>query len=143
MANSRFSVALHVMTSLAYHQGEAMTSSALAKSVGTNPVVVRRLLAALGKAGLVETHAGKAGGAQLARRAQNVTLADIFKAAECGSAFRIPDAPENKACAVSCQMKKLLSSVLAETERAIHSSLDRVRLADLVEEIRAPAPRGR
>jgi len=131
-ANSRFSVAVHVMTALAYNDGESIASPRLATSVGTNPVVIRRLLLRLEKAGLVETRVGKGGGARLARRPGAVTLLDIFRAVEGGSPFALPDKPENKACAVSCAMKKMLSSVLAETDRAISRSLEKVRLSDLV-----------
>jgi len=129
--NSRFPVALHVMTALAYHDGEAMSSPTLAESVRTNPVVIRRLVSLLGKAGLVNAQAGKAGGVRLARRPESITLLDVFRAVEGGSPFVLPDKPENKACSVSCAMKKLLASVLAETDQAIASSLVKVRLSDL------------
>src|SRR5437773_1931483 len=114
--NSRFPVAVHVLTALAYCDGESLSSSRLAASVGTNPVVIRRLLIRLGRAGLVETQVGKSGGVLLAKRPQSITLLDIFRAVEGGSPFALPDKPENKACDVSCAMKKLLSTVLADTD---------------------------
>ena len=135
--NSRFPVAVHVLTALAYRDGESLTSSRLAASVRTNPVVIRRLLIQLGKAGLVEAQVGKSGGVQLARRPESITLLDVFRAVEGGSAWVLPDKPENKACEVSCAMRKLLSSVLAETDRAISGSLEKVRLSDLVEGVSA------
>ena len=52
--NSRFPVAVHVMAALAYRDGEALPSPLLAESVKTNPVVIRRLVAQLRRAGLVE-----------------------------------------------------------------------------------------
>ena len=133
--NSRFPVAVHVLTALAYHDGESLSSSRLAASVRTNPVVIRRLLIQLGKAGLVEARVGKSGGVQLARRPESITLLDVFRAVEGGSPFVLPDKPENKACDVSCAMKKLLSSVLAETDRAISRSLEKVRLSELVRSV--------
>ncbi len=136
-SNSRFAVAVHVLTALAYHDGESLSSSRLAESVRTNPVVIRRLLIRLGKAGLVETRVGKSGGVQLARRPDSITLLDIFRAVEGGSPFALPDKPENKTCAVSCAMGKLLSSVLAETDRAISRSLERVRLSELARGVAA------
>ena len=139
-ANSRFPVALHVMTALAYHDGEFLSSPMLAESVRTNPVVIRRLVCSLSRAGLVEAHAGRAGGVRLARRAETITLLDVFRAVEGGATFSLPDKPENKACAVSCAMKKLLASVLAETDRAVSKSLERIRLSDVVKDV-ASAPR--
>jgi len=130
--NTRFAVAVHVLTALAYRDGESLSSARLAASVRTNPVVIRRLLIRLGKAGLVQAQVGKSGGVRLARRPESITLLDIFRAVEGGSPFVIPDKPENKACEVSCAMRKLLSSVLAETDRAVSRSLEKVRLSDLV-----------
>jgi len=136
VANSRFPVAVHILTALAYSPKEWLSSPRLAKSVGTNPVVIRRLLGLLQRAGLVEAHAGKLGGVELARRAETITLLDVYRAVEGGSPFILPGKPEQKSCAVSCAMKSLLGSVLAETDRAISRSLEKVRLADLVKEIR-------
>jgi len=134
-ANSRFPVAVHILTALAYRDGEWLSSPMLAASVRTNPVVIRRLLIRLQKAGLIQAHTGKSGGVQLARRPGSITLLDVFRAVEGGSPFVLPHKAENKACAVSCAMKRLLSSVLAETDRAISRSLEKVRLSDLVEEV--------
>jgi len=138
-ANSRFPVAVHVLTALAYRDGESLSSSRLAASVRTNPVVIRRLLLQLGKAGLIETQVGKSGGVLLAKRPESITLLDVFRAVEGGSLFVLPDKPENKACDVSCAIGKLLSSVLADTDRAISRSLERVRLSDLVKGVAAAA----
>jgi DNA-binding IscR family transcriptional regulator len=47
--NSRFPVAVHVLTALAYRDGESLSSTRLAESVRTNPVVIRRLLIRLAR----------------------------------------------------------------------------------------------
>src|SRR6187401_1504501 len=95
--NSRFAVAVHVMTALAYNHGEPLSSPLLAKSVRTNPVVIRRLMAQLRRAGLVEAWPGKSGGVRLGRSAATITLLDIYRAVEGGSPFALPDKAENKA----------------------------------------------
>lgn len=133
--NSRFAVAVHVMTVLAHNRRTWVSSPALAGSVRTNPVVIRRLLIRLRRSGLISAQTGKSGGVQLARRPESITLLDIFRAVEGGSPFVLPDKPENKACEVSCAMKSLLSSVLAETDRAMSNSLEKVRLSDLEREV--------
>jgi Rrf2 family protein len=140
-ANSRFPVAVHIMTALGYRDGESMSSPLLARSVSTNPVVIRRLLSQLRKAGLVRAHSGKSGGAQLARSPESISLMDIYRAIDGGEPFSIPDKAEYRPCEVSCQIKKLLSSVLADTEKAIAASLEKVRLSDLVRDIDSARPR--
>jgi Rrf2 family protein len=142
-ASSKFPVAVHLMTALAFSPKEWLTSPMLAESVGTNPVVIRRLVGQLRRAGLVEAHAGKLGGMELARRPDTITLLDIYRAVEGGSTFTVPDKPENRACAVSCGMRSILASVLAETDRAIAGSLEKVRLSDLVNEITSTAASAR
>ena len=62
-------VAVHVLTLLALSAEERRSSRYLAGSVATNPVVIRRLLAQLAQAGLVESAHGATGGFRLARPA--------------------------------------------------------------------------
>jgi DNA-binding IscR family transcriptional regulator len=81
--NSRFPVAVHVLTALAYRDGESLSSTRLAESVRTNPVVIRRLLIRLGKAGLVEAQVGKSGGVRLARRPESITLLHVDATFRC------------------------------------------------------------
>src|SRR5690242_16563382 len=61
----RFAMAVHVLTVLAYKEGDRATSAFLAASVNTNPVIIRRLLLALQKAKLVDTSKGAGAGSRL------------------------------------------------------------------------------
>src|SRR4051812_153592 len=115
-ANSRFSVSIHILTALAYRGGAGATSHTLARSICTNAVVVRRLLSQLRQAGLIACQPGKSGGCQLAKRAEQITLYDVFKAVESGGPFAIPDKPENKSCEVSCHMKDILTDIFEQTQ---------------------------
>jgi Rrf2 family protein len=133
--NTRIAVAIHVMTSLAFAEG-SMTSTELAKSINTNAVVVRRLLVLLAKAGLIECTAGKSGGSVLARKPENISLADIYNAiAQEESLFAIPEKSANRGCPVSCKMKGLLSKVFNQAEDAVRNQLEGVRLSDLAKNI--------
>jgi Rrf2 family protein len=78
-ASNRFSDALHVMAHLVGQQGPR-TSEQLATCLPTHPVVIRRLLAALHKGGLVTTVRGHGGGSQLAREPAAITLHDVYRA---------------------------------------------------------------
>lgn len=133
--NNRFSVAIHIVTYLACKGGEGATSNMLATSIGTNPVVVRRLLSQLHKANLIETQSGKSGGSRLGKRPEQITLFDVYKAVEQGGPFAIPSKPENKACLVSCHMKEMLSDIFRQTELAIESSLKKTTVAELLKSV--------
>eukprot|EP01037_Dinobryon_pediforme_P028203 gene28203-31376_t len=79
MKSSRFAVAAHILVSVehATRSGqEFLSSSAIAASVNTNAVFVRELLCQLTKAHLVVTKEGRGGGAQLARPATQISLAE-------------------------------------------------------------------
>jgi len=62
MVNCRFTVAIHVLCLLAALHPKPVTSEFIAGSVNTNPVVIRRILAALRRAGLVKSQPGVSGG---------------------------------------------------------------------------------
>src|SRR5271166_34715 len=87
--SSRFVVATHVLSLLAFGEGEAMTSEYIAGSVNTNPVVVRRILALLVKAGLVGSQEGAGGGVRLAKPAHSINLRDVYVAVEPDPLFAL------------------------------------------------------
>jgi len=134
-ANSRLAVATHIVTLLAAKEREFVCSDHIAKSVCTNPVVIRRLIARLAKAGIVESKLGKCGGARLARGSNKITLRDIYCAVD-DPPFSQPSKPENKHCAVSCLMRRTIAEVFSETERLLERKLGKTTIADLVAQLR-------
>lgn len=70
---SEFGMAVHALTFL-NHKGEIVSSEALAKNICTNPARVRKVMAKLKKAGLVDTKEGLEGGYLFSKDAQKVDL---------------------------------------------------------------------
>jgi Rrf2 family protein len=134
--NVQFSIAVHVMAGLAYGCDQDVTSSHLASSVNTSPSFVRRVLAKLSKAGLVETATGKAGACWLAKDAKKISLLDIYKAVDAPEAIAIHSYKEQKGCPVSCQIKTALEHALGKTQKAMETSLRDISLAEIVSEVR-------
>ena len=133
-ANSRFAVATHIMASLATKPSEDwISSSYLAGSVNTNPVVIRRILSDLQKAGLIETQSGKNGGARLAKEAKAITLHHVYAAVEDGSIFAFNANDPNLRCSLSCKMKSLLEPVFQSADKAVEKELKKFRLSQLKE----------
>jgi Rrf2 family protein len=87
--NTQFPIAVHIMAGLAFECDKDITSGSLATSVNTSPSFVRRTLAKLSKAGLVETATGKAGSCWLAKDAKTISLLDIYEAVDAPRAFSI------------------------------------------------------
>lgn len=130
-ANSRFAVAVHALALLAWHDGESHNSREIAGSVATNPVVIRRLLAQLSRAGIVESTHGAKGGFRLSRPAAKVSLFDVYRAVEEGGFFALPE-KGNDDCPVACRMKEILDGVFARVESKVLPELKRSTLADVV-----------
>jgi Rrf2 family protein len=132
-ANTRFAVALHALTALAW-LGEARTSEELARgTVNTNPVVLRRILTRLVKAGMLEAHPGKKGGFRLARAPRTIDLAAVYRAVEGDEGLLgIHANPEVKSCPVSCAIRPVLDDVFREAEDALTRSLAGRRVSDVV-----------
>lgn len=141
-ANSRFAVATHILVGLGYfakkpelpgvREDGSVSSGLLAGSVRTNPVVVRRVLAELGRAGLIKTKPGKQGGAALARAASEITLLDVLEAVGEGDVFATnPNAP-NPRCPVSRNIGGALEPVFESVSQSVKDRLARVKLSELI-----------
>ncbi len=134
--NTRFAVALHVLTALAMVR-EPRTSEQLAEgTMGTHPAVLRRILSKLSKAGLVETRQGKFGGVELARAPEKITLGDVYRALGEREVLAVHELPENPACPVSCHIKPALMRAFERAEAAIERSLDSETISDLLKDVR-------
>jgi Rrf2 family protein len=134
--NTQFSIAVHILAGLACRGDEGVTSAQLAMSVNTSPSFVRRTLAKLSKAGLVETATGKSGSCWLAKDAKAVSLRDVYEAVDAPKAFAIHNYSEQKVCAVSCHIKAALEKALAKTQKALAASLADISLAQIVADVK-------
>jgi Rrf2 family protein len=138
MANNiQFSIAVHILAGLACGCDKGgVTSGHLAESVNTSPSFVRRTLAKLSKAGLVETATGKAGACWLAKDAKDISLLDIYKAVDAPKAFAIHNYAEQKVCYVSCHIKTALEKALEKTQKALEASLSEISLSQIVSDVK-------
>ncbi len=132
-------MAAHVLAMLAHAEREGrgpVTSELMAASIRTNPVVVRRLLAELARAGLVVSKRGASGGAALARSAKKITLLDVYAAVEERSApfGRHPSGP-NPRCPIGPHVAAFLDGVSGRAQAALETSLREVTLAQMFEDL--------
>ncbi|MDB6037130.1 MAG: Rrf2 family transcriptional regulator [Verrucomicrobiales bacterium] len=134
--NTQFSIAVHIMAGLACRSDKETTSTDLARSVNTSPSFVRRVVAKLSKAGLVETSTGKAGACWLSREGNDISLLEVYRAVGAPKAFCIHHYSEQKACLVSCNIKAALDKALQKTQKAMEESLAGISLAEVVREVK-------
>jgi Rrf2 family protein len=79
-ANTQFALGVHLLTLLAGHPGQALSSETMCESARANPVHARRVLGELRRAGLVGSRPGPRGGWQLTHAPEAITLADVWDA---------------------------------------------------------------
>ncbi|MCP4444475.1 MAG: Rrf2 family transcriptional regulator [Myxococcales bacterium] len=132
LSNTHFSMAIHVLTALAYGDGELVGSDKLAKSVGTNPSFLRGLIGRLKEAGLVETQMGKGGGTRLARKASKITLRDVYQAMESKPGLKTHLCCDVSKCPVQAGMNTLLTDICGRVEAAVQTELSRTTVKDLL-----------
>jgi Rrf2 family protein len=147
-ANSQFTTAVHALCwiELAARQGESpITSERIAESLASHPVLVRRVLAPLRKAGLVGGGRGPGSGWQLQRPAETITLQDVRAALGAGSPFALHPHQPKPDCPVGHGIGPALSEVYADVQDAIAHELDKRTIAGLLEHLLVayPLPRRR
>jgi Rrf2 family protein len=130
-------MAVHVLAVLAYKEGDRVTSTLLAGSINTNPVIVRRLLLALQRARLVETGKGAGSGSRLSRSPGRINLAQIYRAVEEAEPFAKPSQKPNAACPVGHCIRETLDRVFASAEAALERDLEKTTLAGVINAVKA------
>jgi Rrf2 family protein len=134
-ANSRFAIAVHILTLLARAGDEPLKSDEVAASVNTNPVVIRRILCALSKAGLVISQTGAAGGSRLALKPGQITLLEVYRAVDAGEIFAMHPQPPNAECPVGMNIEEALDLILEEVEQGVEHVLEKITIEKVLKSI--------
>lgn len=136
-ANTRFPVAIHILVFVAM-KGAGITSDAIAESVNTNPVVVRKLNARLKKAGLLTICNGPTGGAELSRPPDQITLLDVFQAVRSDEDVLIFETPQhpNPECPIGGHILEAIDGPFREAQQAMKDVLAQYTILDIVNSIK-------
>jgi Rrf2 family protein len=131
--SSRFAVAVHALALIARAGDEPVKSEGVAASVNTNPVVIRRLLCELAHADLVVSQKGASGGTRLARKPEDITLLDVYRAVEGKDVFRLQRHRPSGNCPVGAGVEAVLHGVLDEANGAVEHVLATRTMGDVLE----------
>ncbi len=132
--DSRLSGVLHLLLHMA--QSDApMTSEVLARSMDTNPVVIRRILAGLRENGYVTSGKGHGGGWTLACDLSKVTLRDVYLALGAPELLAIGNRTDAPGCLVEQAVNARLSRAFDDAEALLLSAFGDVTLAMLNDEV--------
>lgn len=136
--SGRFTIAVHVLICIEMFKNDyKITSEFLASSVNVNPVVIRRLLQQLKKAGLISVKRGS-GGADIEKPLDQMTLLDVYYAVECveeGNLFHFHENP-NQSCPVGKNIHALLDTRLEEIQKVMEEKMKAVSIQDIMEDAR-------
>lgn len=130
------SVAVHCLIFI--HEAKdavKVTSTLLAESTGSNPVVIRTILSALRKAGIITVSRGT-GGARLCVDPSQVTLYQIYSALDpdgVNSIIGIHHCDE-RPCPVARNIRKVLEPSYRKIEDAVRRAMEEITLQSMIED---------
>lgn len=135
--DSRLSRVLHALAHMS-HLGRAVTSEEMGKMLNTNPVVVRRTMALLKKAGYITSVKGHNGGWSLIGELSEITLLDIHRALGEPTIFTIGLSDEHTECLIEKAINESLSGVMDEAQSLMFRRFGEITL-DLIANITPPS----
>ena len=130
------SVAVHCLIFIHEAKGIAkVTSALLAESTECNPVVIRNILSALKKAGLITVPRGT-GGAELCADPAQITLYQIYAALEPeGVTSLIGIHPcQGRPCPVAQNIRQVLQKPYHQIEDAVRTTMDSITLQSMLDD---------
>lgn len=139
--NTQLSVATHILMVLAQapeaHEPKEglVCSEVIAHSIDTNPVVVRRIVADLVRAGLVASYPGKGGGLALGRPAEEITLLQVHEAVGDAPVVGFKAHAPNPSCPLGAKMAGAVAAVFSEVEQSVRAQLAAITLAAVVRHV--------
>lgn len=130
------SVAVHCLIFIHEAKGIAkVTSNLLAESTGSNPVVIRNILSALKKAGLITVPRGT-GGAELCADPSQITLYQIYSALEPNGVTSIIGIHpcDGRPCPVAQNIRNVLKTPYHKIEDAVKKAMEEVTLQSMIDD---------
>ncbi len=125
-----FPIAVQALVVIAGTEGTC-SSTIMAQDLKAHAVFVRRVLAQLVRANIVQAREGRDGGYRLTRSAEHITLAEVYQA------VKVVDPLAETACSngVNVHVQAILNEVGAEAEQHLLEVLGHYTLASILERV--------
>lgn len=131
IAPPRFGVAVHILVWLARTEG-ICPSTEIASQLQSHSTFLRRVLAPLVKAGIVEAREGRVGGYFLGRSADSITLGEVYTAVKATATQATEEPNGDPDCGTAGEQLDLaLGVILDQAEEQVVDFLNRFTIADL------------
>ncbi|MEY9971751.1 Rrf2 family protein [Lysinibacillus sp. RC46] len=131
--SSRFTIAVHILSIIKQNPSTICTSEFMAESVNTNPVVIRKILSYLKKAGIVQVRRGT-GGAFLVKDLDTITLLEVFRSVEVveeDKLFHLHENP-NPDCPIGANIQAVLELILVQAQEAMEQVLANITMEQVI-----------
>lgn len=131
--SSRFTIAVHILSIIKQNPSTICTSEFMAESVNTNPVVIRKILSYLKKAGIVQVRRGT-GGASLVKNLDAITLLEVFRSVEVveeDKLFHLHENP-NPDCPIGANIQAVLELILVQAQEAMEQVLANITMEQVI-----------
>ncbi|MGT2715086.1 Rrf2 family transcriptional regulator [Streptococcus respiraculi] len=133
--DTKFSVALHILTMISESK-KVLSSQALATSVGTNSSYIRKVIALLKNAGLIDSQQGKSG-YQLSKSPKEISLLEIYYATQEIDHIRLFPIHQNanQDCPVGKHIEEAVAPIFIGVEQQLEKDLAEQTLAQVIENL--------
>ena len=135
--SSKFTIAVHLLAVIDYlGDNEKVTSNILAKSIGSNPVIVRNVMGNLKEFGIIDISQGKSG-VLLTRKTNEITFYDVYKAVETvkeEGLFHFHENP-NPECPIGSNIHKAMDIKLETIQQSMEEEMKKITIADVLSDI--------
>ena len=132
MYSTKYAVSIHILSLIDSKKGESITSDDIAKSVNTNPALVRRLMSDLKKAGLIQTQT-KIGVTGLLKNPKDISLLEIFKAVETRQDLFAIHSGTNITCPIGANIGCVLEHINGKIQSSFEEELETLHLSNIID----------
>ena len=137
--NTRLAIGIHILAFVeCVPEKDTLNSEIVAESIGTNPVVVRRMSSALKKAGLLQSISIKKG-LILAKKPENITLYEILKAVDPSNELFGIHQSVNPQCTYGQSIVKVIEDEFKTVQLELEENLKTKTLNDLMNKVDIPS----
>ena len=128
---AEFALAIHGLVYL-HHRGKMITSEELAKNICTNPARVRKVMAKLHKAGLINASEGKGSGYLMSENGCSINLLQVLIAlSEMPVTQKWRSGEIDRPCQISSGMAEVMDAVYSEMNSCCCDYLAARTIADI------------
>lgn len=140
MKSTKFVSACYILSFVAYHGPDMISTQTIAKWVNINPSRVRQIVARLVRAGMLSSARGGEGGVVIGRDPASISLLDIFDAVEEQEMDLFSVENPFSEWKDRCRVHSVLTMMRGEMERDFRIKLASTTLSKLYAPTSAAAP---